>query len=399
MNLSKRAIATPASSIRRIEPFAQAAREKGKKIYPLHIGQPDIETPKVFFDAVKNYGEKVLAYEPSGGDPRLIDGIISYYGKRGVSLERKNVLITNGGSEGLYFAIMALCDPGDELLLPEPFFPAYSTATAMVTVTPVPITTTVEDGYHLPPIAEIEKKITSRTRAIMLSHPGNPTGVIYTPKEVEDLAALARKHDFFIIADEVYREFVYEGIEYVSFADIDSIRDRLIVVDSISKRFSACGARIGCLVSHNTDVIASMLKFCQGRGSSPSIDQVGATALYSMDAASYLAEVNKEYSLRREELYAHLSSIPGVTCRKPEGAFYLMAKLPVPDAEQFVMWLLKDFDLDGETIMGAPGEGFYVTPGLGKSEMRLAYVLKRENLARAMHILKTALSSYALTSA
>jgi aspartate aminotransferase len=290
---------------------------------------------------------------------------------------------------------MAACDPGDELLIPEPFFPGYTNIAAVLNVRVVPIPTSVRNGYHLPPKNEIESRITPKTRAILLSHPGNPTGVAYTPAEVSLVADLALEHGLFIIADEVYREFIYDGtVRYVSFASLENVADRVIIADSISKRFSACGARIGCIVSRNPDVMRTALKFCQSRGCPPVLDQIGARTLYEMNASEYLEGVNREYAARRDALCGILNSIEGVVCRKPEGAFYVMAKLPVDDAEKFVMWMLSTFSLDGETMMGAPGEGFYATPGAGRDEMRLAYVLKKEDLLRAGELLKAGLAAY-----
>ncbi|MDR1648931.1 MAG: pyridoxal phosphate-dependent aminotransferase, partial [Synergistaceae bacterium] len=392
--VSKRGQAAPSSPIRRLEPFALEARKKGLKVYPLHIGQPDVETPPPFFEAIENFNKgmharKTLAYGPSTGDMDLIGGIVTYYAAKGISLNPSDILITLGGSEAVNFAIMVSCDPGDELLIPEPFFPGYLNLAAVLNVRVVPVTTSVRDGYHLPSRDKIESKITPRTRAILLSHPGNPTGVVYTPEEVSLLADLALEHGLFILADEVYREFVYDrSARYVSFASLGKVADRVIIADSISKRFSACGARVGCIVSRNPDVMRTALKFCQSRGCPPVLEQFGAKTLYEMNAEEYLRGVNSEYSARRNAFCGILDSIEGVVYRKPEGAFYVMAKLPVDDAEKFVMWMLGTFSRDGETMMGAPGEGFYATPGIGKDEMRLAYVLKEEDLVRAGSLLK-----------
>jgi aspartate aminotransferase len=398
--VSKRGRAAPSSPIRRLEPFALKAKQKGLKVYLLHIGQPDVETPSLFFEAVEGFrrgpnAQKTLAYGSSAGDAELIGGIVAYYAARGIALEPENVLVTLGGSEAVSFAIMASCDPGDELLVPEPFFPGYTNLAAVLNVRIVPVTTSVRKGYHLPPKDEIASKITPATRAILLSHPGNPAGVVYTPEEVSVVAALALEHGLFIIADEVYREFVYDATaRYVSFASLGGVADRVVIADSISKRFSACGARVGCVVSRNAGVMQTILKFCQSRGCAPVLEQIGARALYEMDSGEYLKSVNREYAARRDTLCGILNSIEGVVCRKPEGAFYVMAKLPVDDAEKFVMWMLETFSLDGETMMGAPGEGFYATPGLGKDEIRLAYVLKEEDLVRAGALLKAGLAAY-----
>ena len=308
-------------------------------------------------------------------------------------MKEENVLITNGGSEALLFSFMALCDPGDEILIPEPFYANYNAFASCVNVKIIPITTKAEEGFHLPPKAEIEKLLTPKTKAILVSNPGNPTGVIYTTDEMEMLADLAVDNDMFIVADEVYREFVYDGLDYTSFGNIKRIEDRVIIIDSVSKRFSACGARIGCITSKNMDLMAQVMKLAQGRLCVPTLEQVGAAALYTTPV-SYLEDVNKEYQSRRDILYAALKGMPGVVCDEPKGAFYVVAKLPVDDAEKFVIWMLRDFDLEGETVMMAPAEGFYATPGLGKNEARLAYVLKKEDLSKAMDILKAGLEAY-----
>jgi len=393
MRFSARSQALPASPIRRLEPFAAEAREKGKKIYPLHIGQPDIETPELFFETLRKFDSKTLAYGTSQGDLDLIDRIVEYYAKFGIPIEREDLLVTNGGSEALNFAVSIACDPGDNILVPEPFFPAYAAFAASANAEIRPITTLAEEGFHLPSRGEIEKLIDTSTRAILLSHPGNPTGVVYTEEEVKMLSDIAREHDLLLIADEVYREFVYMDEPYLSFGNIERIRDRLVIVDSVSKRYSACGARIGCLVSKNREFISLGLKYCQARGCSPTLEQLGAAALYETPD-SYLSEVNEEYRKRRDILFEGLNGIPGIVCRKPEGAFYIMARLPVDDAEKFIIWMLQEFSVDGETVMAAPAEGFYATPGLGSSEIRMAYVLKEEDLKRAVELLAKGISAY-----
>jgi aspartate aminotransferase len=393
MRFSARSHALPASPIRRLEPFAAEAREKGKKIYTLHIGHPDIETPELFFETLRKFDSKTLAYGTSQGDLDLIDRIVEYYAKFGIPIEREDLLVTNGGSEALNFAVSIACDPGDNILVPEPFFPAYAAFAASANAEIRPITTLAEEGFHLPSRGEIEKLIDTSTRAILLSHPGNPTGVVYTEEEVKMLSDIAREHDLLLIADEVYREFVYMDEPYLSFGNIERIRDRLVIVDSVSKRYSACGARIGCLVSKNREFISLGLKYCQARGCSPTLEQLGAAALYETPD-SYLSEVNEEYRKRRDILFEGLNGIPGIVCRKPEGAFYIMARLPVDDAEKFIIWMLQEFSVDGETVMAAPAEGFYATPGLGSSEIRMAYVLKEEDLKRAVELLAKGISAY-----
>ncbi|MDD4585270.1 MAG: pyridoxal phosphate-dependent aminotransferase [Aminobacterium colombiense] len=393
MKFSQRICSMQASPIRKLAPYAAEAKEKGKKIYFLNIGQPDIKTPQAFFDAVGNFKNEVLAYGSSEGDTRLIDAICNYYKDYGVELGREHVFITAGASEAIVFAFAALCDPGDEILVPEPFYANYNPFSQWVSAKIVPITTRAEEGFRLPSVESMEEKITPRTKAIVMCHPGNPTGIVYTREEMERVAALARKHDFFIIADEVYREFVYNNLEYVSFGNLKDVEDRVVILDSVSKRYSACGARIGCVISKNKELMAQILKLCQSRTSPPTLDQEGAVALYSTPK-SYLQEVNKEYEKRRDIMYRALKDMSGVICEEPKGAFYMMVKLPVDNAEKFIVWMLQDFDLNGETVMASPGEGFYATPGLGRDEVRLAYVLKEQDLSRAMEILKAGLEAY-----
>jgi aspartate aminotransferase len=381
------------SPIRKLVPYAEAAKAEGKKIYHLNIGQPDIKTPIGFLDSIKKFAEDVIAYSTSHGSYELIDAMIGYYKGYNMNFERKNIIVTNGGSEALSFAFMAICDPEDEILVPEPFYANYNAFGSSVSVKMLPITTKAEKGFHLPPKEEILKKITSRTKGILLSNPGNPTGVIYTSEEMEMIADIAMEKELFIIADEVYREFVYDGLKYTSFGNIVRVEDRVIIVDSISKRYSACGARIGCIISKNDELMAQVMKLAQGRLCVPTLEQVGAVELYKTPA-SYLEEVNREYQSRRDILYSKLREMPGVICDEPKGAFYVVAKLPVDDAEKFVIWMLQEFHVNKETVMMAPAEGFYATPGLGRDEVRLAYVLKKEDLAKAMDILKVGLEAY-----
>lgn len=317
----------------------------------------------------------------------------NYYKGFKIPFEREDIIVTAGGSEALMFAFMAMCDPGDEVLIPEPFYANYNAFAGSVNVKVRPITTKAEEGFHLPPREKMESLIGPKTRAVLVANPGNPTGTIYTREEMDMLADLALKHNLYIVADEVYREFVYDGLEYTSFGHLPGIEDRVIIVDSVSKRYSACGARIGCFASKNRELMAQVLKLAQGRLCVPTLEQVGATALYSTPK-SYLEEVNKEYQSRRNTLYKALKEMPGVICAEPKGAFYVMVKLPVDDAEKFIIWMLQNFDVDGETLMAAAGEGFYATPGLGKQEFRLAYVLKNEDLTKAMDILKVGLEAY-----
>ena len=393
VQLSKRLTAMQESPIRKLVPYAKQAKAAGKHVFHLNIGQPDIETPKSFMEAIRNFDEEVIAYTFSEGIPELIDAMIKYYKKYDMHYEKDEILITNGGSEALLFSVIAVCDAGDEVLVPEPFYTNYNGFTSAVDVKVSPITTTPEEGFHLPDRKTIEELIKPKTKAIILSNPGNPTGVVYTKEEVEMLASLAKEYNLFIIADEVYREFVYDDLEFTSFGNIEGVQDRVIVVDSVSKRYSACGARIGSVATKNKELIAQMLKLAQSRLCVATLEQIGAAALYQTEQ-KYFKSVNDEYDNRRMILFNALQEMPGVLCKKPTGAFYMNVKLPVDDAEKFVIWLLKDFDLDGDTVMMAPSEGFYVTPGLGRDEVRIAYVLKEGDLKRAMQVLKTALEQY-----
>lgn len=393
MHFSDRIQGMQLSPIRRLLPYADEAKAKGKKVFHLNIGQPDIRTPGSFFQAIRDFNQEVLAYAVSQGENPLRDAMSKYYKGFDIPFEREDILVTNGGSEALWFSVMALCDPGDEVIIPEPFYANYNAFSQSVGVKVVPVPTKAEEGFHLPPEAEFEKRINAKTRALWVSNPGNPTGTIYTKEELEMLAGLAKKHDLFIIADEVYREFVYDGLKFTSFAHLKGVEDRVIIVDSISKRYSACGARIGCIASKNKELLGQILKLCQGRLSVPTLEQVGATALYSTPKA-YFDEVNKEYMERRNTLMKALAGMPGVVCKEPKGAFYVMVKMPVDDAEKFIIWMLQNYDVNGETMMGAPGNGFYSTPGIGLDEMRLAYVLKNTDLVKAMNILKGALEAY-----
>lgn len=383
-----------ASPIRKLVPFAQAAKADGVKVYHLNIGQPDIKTPKGFFDAVKNFDNDVLEYAVSQGIPELIEALQNYYKTYNMDFDKDELLITNGGSEALLFAMMATCDPGDRLLIPEPFYTNYNGFGQCVNVGVTPITTKAENGFHLPSKDEILAKIDDKVKAILISNPGNPTGAIYTKEELEMLAEIAIEKNLWIISDEVYREFVYDGLEYTSFGNLENVKDRVIIIDSVSKRYSACGARIGSIASKNKELIAQIMKLCQGRLCVPTLEQVGAVELYKTPV-SYFKEVNDEYKKRRDVLYGELMKAEGVICEKPTGAFYIVAKLPVDNAEDFVKWMLTEFRVDGETVMATPAEGFYATPSLGKDEIRLAYILKEEDLRKAGEILRKGLEAYA----
>jgi aspartate aminotransferase len=393
MRLSNRVLALKESPVRKLVPIATLAKKNGKKVYHLNIGQPDVKTPKVFMDAINNYDTDIIRYSFSSGEPVLIKAIQDYFKRDGIIYDDENILITNGGSEAVTFATIAVCDPFDEILVPEPFYTNYNGFTGEVNAKIVPITTKAEDGYHLPEKAEIVKLITPRTKAIMFSNPGNPTGTILRQEEMEMIAEIAIEFDLFVISDEVYRGMAFDGLEGVSMGAIKGIEDRLIVLESVSKRYSACGARIGALCSHNKELIANILKLCQARLCVATLEQIGAAALYQLPQ-SYTESIKDEYQKRRDIAFNALSNIPGVVCKKPTGAFYFIFQLPVEDAEKFIIWMLEEFELDGETIMLAPAEGFYATPGLGKNEARIAYVLNETEMKRAMYILEKGLEAY-----
>ncbi|WP_296955706.1 pyridoxal phosphate-dependent aminotransferase [uncultured Dialister sp.] len=392
MKISQRALSLTTSPIRKLGPYAQDAVKAGKKVYHLNIGQPDIETPPQFMDAIRNYNKKVIAYGPSQGDAKLISQIQKYYKEWDMDYSEKEIYITDGGSEALQIAILSLCDPGDEILVFEPFYANYNSFAKIAGAKAKGIPTSAENGYRLPDLATIESYVTDKTRAIILTNPGNPTGVVYTKEEMDRIAAVVKKYDLALISDEVYREFVYDG-KYVSFGTYKDLEENLILIDSVSKRYSACGARIGCLITKNKDMLAQFNKFCQARLCVADVVQAAAAALYDTPS-SYLQEVNKEYKHRRDTIAAELAKLPGVISSDPKGAFYVMVKLPVDDAEKFAIWMLKDFDVDGETVMIAPGNGFYSTPGKGIDEARLAYVLKAEDLEKAIRILGEGLKRY-----
>jgi aspartate aminotransferase len=393
MKFSERIIAMQQSPIRKLVPYADKAKERGKKVYHLNIGQPDIETPKEFLEAIHDFDKKVISYAHSQGIKELIDSLVEYYKKHDIYFENDEILITNGGSEALIFSLIATCDHEDEVLVPEPFYTNYNGFSNMTGVNVVPITTKAENGFHLPEKSEITKLITDKTKAILLSNPGNPTGTVYTKEEIYMLKDIALEYDLFIIADEVYKEFVFDGQEFMSFAHLDEIQDRVILTDSISKRYSACGARIGSIASKNKDLMKEVLKLAQGRLCVATIEQVGAANLINTPD-SYIEEVKAEYWKRRDIVYNALQKIDGVVCEKPHGAFYLIAKLPIDNAEDFVVWLLEEFEFNNETVMMAPAEGFYATEGLGKDEVRISYCINADDLEKAMNILNEALKVY-----
>jgi len=395
-SVSERTQALKGSPIRRLVPLATAAKKRGIHVYHLNIGQPDIPTPKSFMDGVRNARVDVLSYSPSPGIAEAIDALIRFYADMGVELSEDELRVTIGGSESFAFALQTTCDPGDEVLVPEPFYPNYQGHATVNGIKVVPITTRIEDGFHLPPIDQIERLVTPRTRAILFSNPGNPTGVGYTRDEIRGIADLALKRDLYVISDEPYRELMYEG-HATSILEFPELAQNAILVDSISKRLSACGARIGCLVSRNRDVMDSVNKLCQIRLSAPTFEQLGLIAF--LNDPGYKKEIEamrRKFHARRDALYDALQTIPGVCCRRPEGAFYIFVKFPqIDDSEEFVKFMLNDFDLDGETVMVAPGAGFYATAGRGHDEVRVAYVLEEPKLVRAVEVLKAGLEAFA----
>ena len=391
--LSEKAILMPASPIRKLVPYSEKAKTQGITVYHLNIGQPDIETPEVALNAVKNLDRKVIEYSHSAGFESYRNALSAYYVKNGIRVSPEDIIITTGGSEALIFGFMTTCNPGDEVIIPEPFYANYNGFAVTAGINVVPVTATIESGFALPPITEIEKKITSKTKGIVICNPGNPTGYLYSKEELEQLRDLVKKYDLFLFADEVYREFCYDGAVPFSVMNLDGIENNVIMIDSVSKRYSMCGARIGALISKNKEVMAAALKFGQARLSPPTIDQIAAEAALNTPQ-SYFDNVVHEYVQRRNIMIQGLNSIPGVFCPNPSGAFYCVAKFPVDDAEKFCQWLLEDFSYEGQTVMMAPANGFYATKGAGLQEARIAYVLNQEDLKNAVICLEKALEVY-----
>jgi len=393
MKLSEKARMCTLSPMRKFTPYAMAAEKAGKKIYKLNIGQPDIETPPEFFDAVRNFSQKVLAYANSQGIESLQDAVVDYYRRIGVEYTKQDILITTGGSEALQILFLSILDPGSEVIVPEPFYANYNTFIKAAGGVVRPLSTIPEEDYNYANAEKLEALINENTRAIAIINPQNPTGNVLTEEELRRIADVAKKHDLYLICDEVYREFVYDTDDVLCAGRLRDVDDNVVIIDSVSKRFSACGARIGMLISRNKALMAEALKFCQGRLCSATLDQVGAAALYKV-GPEYFAKVREEYRRRRDLCYAKLTAIPGVVCAKPMGAFYVMAKLPIDNAESFQQYLLTEFEDKGETVMVSPATGFYATPGMGLNEVRIAYVLKEKDLGRALDLLAMAIDRY-----
>ena len=393
MNISNRALEMNFSPIRKLIPLADEAAKKGIKVYKLNIGQPNIVTPDSFFEGLHSYKEKIVTYSDSRGIPQLIESFVKSYKMSGINLEKEDILITQGGSEAILFTLMCICNEGDEVLVPEPFYSNYSSFSIFSGARVKPIPTCIENNFHLPSKEELESLITPKTRAIMFSNPVNPTGTVYTADEIKMIGELAIKYDLYIIADEVYRQFVYDDIPYTSIMNFEDLKDRVVLVDSISKHYSACGARIGLIASKNHELMNYILKFCQARLCVSTIEQHAAANLINT-MENYIEDVKMKYKSRRDLLYGYLKRIPGVVCSKPEGAFYIFAKLPVDNAEKFAKWLLTDYSYEGKTLLIAPGPGFYQTEGKGEQEVRFSFCTNVDDIENAMIVLRRALEEY-----
>lgn len=383
----------PESPIRKLVPYAEIAKKKGHKVYHLNIGQPDIKTPEVALQAVKNADISVLEYSHSAGFESYRTKLSQYYKNHGLPIDTQDIIITTGGSEALLFAMGSTMDAGDEIIIPEPFYANYNGFSTASGVKVVPVISGIETGFALPPIEAFEKLITSKTKAILICNPGNPTGYLYSKEEILKLAEIVKKHDLFLIADEVYREFIYDGEEHFSVMNVPGLEEHAIMIDSVSKRYSMCGARIGCIVSKNTAVMSTAMKFAQARLSPPTYAQIASEAALDTPQ-SYFDAVISEYKDRRDTLITELQKIEGITVATPKGAFYCIAKLPIDNADKFAQWLLESYDFNGETVMVAPAAGFYSTPNVGLDEVRIAYVLKKDDLIKSVQILKEAISVY-----
>lgn len=392
-NLSNRGLEMPESPIRKLVPYAEAAKKKGRTIYHLNIGQPDIETPQVAIDAVKNIDLNVIEYSHSAGIESYRKGLADYYNNLHLNVSFEDILVTTGGSEALLFAFNSCLNEGDEVIIPEPFYANYNGFARTAGVNIVPVTSFIDDGFSLPPISEFEKLITNKTKAILICNPGNPTGYLYSKEELETLGEIVKKHNLYLIADEVYREFCYDGKTHYSVFNLNGIDNNMIVIDSVSKRYSMCGARIGAFVSKNKELTATALKYAQARLSPPTLGQIAGEAAL-LTPQSYFDNVINEYVERRDILIKELNKIDGVKCPIPGGAFYTVVELPVQNAEKFCQWLLEDFEYNNQTVMIAPAAGFYATKGLGEREVRIAYVLNKEALKNAIECLSQALKVY-----
>ena len=391
--ISNKGIQMPESPIRKLVPFAEDAKKRGTKVYHLNIGQPDIKTPQVALDAVKNNNIQTLAYARSEGSEEYRTKLADYYKKHQINVTANNIIATTGGSEALLFTIGSITDPGDEIIIPEPFYANYNGFSTASGVKVVPVISKIEDNFALPKIEDFEKLITSKTKAILICNPGNPTGYLYSEEEILKLKEIVLKHDLFLIADEVYREFTYDGLQHNSVMAIEGLENNAIVIDSVSKRYSMCGARIGCIVSKNEEFISTAIKFAQARLSPPTYALIASEAALDTPQ-SYFDDVKTEYVERRNTLITELQKIDGVKVANPKGAFYCVAELPVKDSDHFAQWILEKFDYNNETVMVAPASGFYSTPGEGKNQIRMAYVLNKKDLVRSVEILAAALEQY-----
>lgn len=383
----------PESPIRKLVPYAEKAYKENKTVYHLNIGQPDIKSPQIAMDAVANHNLEILAYTRSEGSQEFRENIAKYYHKNNIPVEANDIIVTTGGSEALLFAMGSIADVGDEIIIPEPFYANYNGFATESGINIVPVISKIEDNFALPPISEFEKLITPKTKAILICNPGNPTGYLYSKEEIQTLAAIVKKHDLFLVSDEVYREFVYDGSKHYSILEEESMAEYGIIIDSVSKRYSMCGARIGFMVSRNKEVIKTALKFAQARLSPPTFAQIASEAALDTPQ-NYFDEVKTEYQDRRNTLVSALKEVPGVKVGEPKGAFYCIVELPIKNSDDFAQWLLEEFDDNGETIMVAPAAGFYSSPGVGLNQIRIAYVLNKESLVRAVEILKIALQKY-----
>lgn len=393
-SISIRGKKMPESPIRKLAPFADLAKSKGRKVYHLNIGQPDIKSPELAIEAIKNIQLDIIEYGPSAGYESYRKKLAKFYQNQNVSVATEDIMITTGGSEALLFALGSIMDPEDEVIIPEPFYANYSAFSAESSARVVPVISNIESGFTLPTIEEFEKAITSKTKAILICNPNNPTGYLYSESEINQLGALVKKYDLFLIADEVYREFIYdERDQHFSVMNLKGIEQNVIMIDSVSKRYSMCGARIGCLVTKNKEVIAASMKFAQARLCPPTIEQIACEAAIDTPK-SYFDEVISEYKERRDILINELNKIDGVLVKSPKAAFYCIAQLPIDNADDFAQWLLETYEFNGETVMVAPAAGFYSTPGVGLNQVRIAYVLSKEELIKAVHILKEAIKEY-----